>query len=137
MAESTILEFQPEYELVWENPDYSSSSGFAAQTISLDLSGYTFVKVEAHLSEADHTRGESPIIPIHDGPVSSNVKFLTCMSSNIYNTESTGNPYAYTRAIYASETGVTFGAAYRRNMSSTSAGTTNTNWVIPTRIWAF
>ena len=127
MADSIIEHLQREWELVWENE--SPDANFAAQTLSLDLSKYRFVRIEAAFTTATF------LTSITDISIDQGISYLVVFNTTFYST-STGTPRLYTRKADVTTTGITFSTGYYKNTNGTAAPTKGTNYIIPRRIWA-
>lgn len=108
-------------ELVWENA--SPNSSFAAQTLTLDLSGSRFVIVETKASNSNDFRH---IKVIRIG--------TTTYLDTLINVAANSTVYARTRSCTVNADGVEFGSAYNRQITSTGT-TQNDAFAIPIRIY--
>jgi len=122
-----------EWELIWENP--SPTSSFAAQIISLNLAKYGWVKVEARLATAENDFAITMDIPVgtQDNYQQEVLQMVNRMTTDI----AAGEMYAYSRGLWATESGVTFLDCTRRRLNTTSdaANSTQNARVVPLRIW--
>lgn len=103
-----------EWPVLWENAN--PSSNFAAQTVTVDLSDWSWIAVGAAVG----TTGTSEMITL--------VRNGTSTTISLPNVGST--QYFYKRSITVSPTGVTFSTGYRN-----TTGTTGTSYCIPLRIY--
>lgn len=111
-------------DLLWTNS--SPTSSFAAQTLSLDLSGYQAIIVE---SVVDTTY-------LADAIVSLFCKIGTSGYMNsIYDVDGSGYTSAYLRKFTVSATGVTFKAGVYKYSNSSTTGTTYNPANVPVRIY--
>ena len=132
MAESIIEQRQPDWVLVWTNT--SPSATFGAQTVAVDLSSYSWSRIEIKFSIGDTTHCNYFTMPVESSSYS-NKKQVSILTSTFYS-GSSGAPYVFTRDVNATSTGVTFSACYRKTLAGTTAGSTVTDRSIPLRIWA-
>lgn len=102
------------WDELWTNED--ETSNFAAQTVSLDLSGWAFIAIVTRFSTT-HNYKTINIIRVGD----------TCPldTGNLYSTM-----YTAKRSAAVSESGVTFSTGYRN-----TTGTTGTDYCIPVAIY--
>ena len=112
------------WQLVWTNA--SPSSSFAAQTVSVDLSGFDLVAIEYCYQNTQLTR----------------CYVVFCFSLGymiewfaISSLSGSGAKYAYTRRSTVNSTGVTFEACYNAATNSTSAGSAANDHGIPIYIY--
>lgn len=99
---------------LWTNS--APSSNFSAQTVPLDLSGYTWVAIIAHMS----TSGTADT-----------THFVRVGSSVVLNCPNLGSTqYFYKREASVASNGITFGTGYRNN-----TGTSGANYCIPIAIY--
>ena len=103
-----------EWPVLWTNP--SPTSNFSAQTVSVDLSDWSWVAIGAAVS----TSGTSEIITFARNGTST-----TLSLPNIGGTQ-----YFYKRSVTVSPTGVTFSTGYRNTNGTTGAG-----YCIPLKIY--
>lgn len=107
---------------VWENG--SPTSNFAAQTVALDLSGASEIRIEYRLSTTSETRYFT------DGFINGQVLPVTGMSSL-----SSTTAYLLIRNATPSATGVAFQTAYRRSTVATTAASSSPGYMIPVAIY--
>lgn len=103
------------YDLLWENPNTKAT--FAAQTISLDLSGYDFIGVEVVSAYNSEAQFHSTIQMIPKDGVAHYAVIL----------HATGN-YNFMRAFTMSDDGVVITEGYRN-------GSHGTGYCIPAKIY--
>ena len=108
---------------LWTNA--SPTSDFAAQTISLNLSGYKYVLVR-YLYSKDY-QNEDQIAVVKVGR-SAYLTFTGAASSG------SGNIFLSQRRISVGSTSVAFGAPLYKNYSSTAKPTANNKYCIPVEI---
>ena len=133
MAESIIPHLANKWTLVWEKGSETSRS---AGTISVDLSGYSWIRIEfIQQTGSSYNYGiyqEYPVGGVTNVGSGSNYTFNSSFRST-----STGNPNVCNRSVTAVTTsGVTISAGMYKNSSGTTASTSNNSYVIPCRIWA-
>lgn len=121
-AVGNALDIKAEIKLVWENA--SPSSSFAAQTVSIDLSGADFVIVEFSATTTGSARPATIIANGKQGVL-----------SWLANATAGYEILLMSRNATVSDTGIYFDKAYRKTISSTTATENNTS-AIPTRIYA-
>lgn len=116
---------------LWTNA--SPTSNFAAQTISLDLSDYDFVKIEYLMATDGKTDGVYNYNYVYacECPVGKTC-ILDFVGSQYGGTSYT--PTSNARRAKVIETGIQFGTAIQKAMGSTTA-TTNSNTIIPFAIY--
>ena len=131
MADNLVQHLQREWELVWTNS--APTSNFTAQTVSLDLSGYAFIRIQARCT-ASATRSNYFDIPIGGSPHTSG-HYLEMFNTTATST-STGSLYGTRRKVTATTTGVTFSTGYYKPTNNTNAPTSDASRIIPVRIWA-
>lgn len=110
---------------VWENA--SPNSNFAAQTLSIDLSGYSFVKI---VTQQNLSSGSSHLTTVHDIPVGKTSHMAMVGSVN------SQGQLTISRDATVSKSGISFETAYYKTTSSTAAGTAVTDSLIPLVIYA-
>ena len=131
MAQSKIIpDGMNDWELIWENP--SPTSGFAAQTLSLNLAKYGWVRIE--------TRGSTSTAAklVQDVEVLDDSLDTLIQMTNLYRTDTAaGAIYSYSRVVSATPTGITISDCSRRRLNTTSdsANSTQNGNIIPLRIW--
>lgn len=108
---------------IWENA--SPSSSFAAQTISLDLSGYTAIAVMFHYSNATETSGVR--MAFVDGSAYEAAQFNGIQNSGI--------TYVSRRTFTVTAAGVDFAAAYHKATNSTASVSADNGYMIPVAIY--
>ena len=116
-----------DWKLLWTNPD-SIGSNFSAQTVSLNLSNYSELKIyAAHYDGVDtsHT-GWGEYIQIVPIGVQSAITLSVVSSNKVV--------YTNYRYVYASSTGVTFGVGIECNTSNGMSQVANS--MQPLRIYA-
>lgn len=107
---------------VWENG--SPTSNFAAQTVDLDLSGASEIRIEYRLSTTSETRCFT------DGFINGQALPVTGMS-NLSSTTA----YLLIRNATPSATGVVFQTAYRRSTVATTSASSSPGYMIPVAIY--
>lgn len=107
---------------VWENGN--PTSNFSAQTVDLDLSGYSEIRIEYRLSTTSETRYFA------DGFINGQVLPVIGMSSL-----SSTTAYLLIRNATPSSTGVSFQTAYRRSTVATTAASSSPGYMIPVAIY--
>lgn len=108
-------------KLLWSNA--SPTSGFAAQTISLDLSGYDFVAIQ-------HRWGTT-VEDYHFSIVGKSKKTHLKQLENA----SYANVILTSRGVTVTNTGVTFEAGYSKTIYSSSSGGSQATSLIPVAIY--
>ena len=114
-------------DLLWTNPDPDNSSGFASQTVSIDLSNYTGIILEGKNRYSVSNTGFDgqhihEIIPVGSGNFRLTYGFLQSGSSY----------YFMTRTIDVQSNGVFFGDGYQHGSSGV---TLEQSRAIPVRIY--
>lgn len=120
----------PDWELIWENDNPSAS--FAAQTLSLNLAKYGWVKVEVHWSTST-IRSQIFDIPVDEDP---NTAIFQLTNAQLP-TEPAGGMYSLSRLCQVLPDSVFFQDCSRRRLNTTSdsANSTQNGYLVPTRIW--
>lgn len=117
-------------DLVWTNP--SPTSTFAAQTVSIDLSKYSFVWIQFSVnSTGTNPNSFTALFPVNGD------SFQTQASINV--SGNTGSPCnCVTRIVTPILSGVTFSSGYQKftNVDNTQP-TVADNRAVPLYIWAF
>lgn len=113
------------WTLKWTNSNMTST--FAAQTVSLDLTGYTEVKIEFKFTDT-----------------TTNSTYLTSFGrigqgeySGIYFGQftATGAMYFYARYFTPTSAGIQFAICNRKQTTSTAVAETKNEFLIPHKIW--
>ena len=117
-----------QWTLVWQNAS-AIGSDFAAQTIAIDLSGKTELKIYAA-----HADGMDPSIPFAWGTYIQIVPIGVQTSISLSVTASNKASFTNYRYVLASATGVTFGSGIE--CSTTSGASTVANSMQPLKIFA-
>lgn len=110
--------------LLWENA--APTSAFAAQTISLDLSDYNWVLIWINkrmepAAELTHSFAYLCMVGASND--------IACLTPSLE-----GMPYAFTRFVTVTSTGIAFDACYWKYLNTTSK-TYDNGYHIPTRIY--
>ena len=108
---------------LWDNP--STSGSFAAQTVNIDLSGYSAIAIMFHYSNATAT--SSLRLSLVDGSAYEAVQFNGIQNSGI--------TYISRRTYTVTAAGVTFAAAYHKATNSTASVSADNGYMIPVAIW--
>lgn len=122
-----------DWELIWENEDPSAS--FAAQTVSLNLAKFGWVKIEAMWSPSYSTR-----VQIVESAVPHGSDTLTAFLqyTNLANpADAAGTVYSLSRLCEISQVGINFYGCSRRRLNTTSdsSNSTQNGYLVPQRIW--
>lgn len=113
-----------EWDLLWENA--SLSSAFAAQDITLNLSGYDFLMCVYAYATSTPTPRQSNIFPNTIG-TSVTVQFISGVSA--------ATAYVNIRSASISETGIHFSSSYRRSLNATAAPSEGSGQCIPVAVY--
>lgn len=126
MASGTIK--TPGWKLVWTNQN--PSNNFGSQTVSLDLSAYSEIKIQTVLNNSSMAYFYYDFF---------NINGLTTILDHVYNVQTDGNSYfcGVEREVTTSSTGIVFSNATSKASNSSSKGTTENNRLVPIKIWAW
>lgn len=113
-----------EWTQVWSNS--APTTSFSAQTISLDLSGYSEIKLLARMTTGTNIRTE----------ITAELDGCEYPITIVGQTSSAAAMRFYRRGIKPSATGVTFTEAVYKNFNNTSAAVSSNTSMIPLTIWA-
>ena len=115
------------WTLVWTNQ--SPSSDFAAQTVQVDLSAYSEIKIQTTLNNSQLAYFYYDIF---------NIDGLISFINHVFNIQTDSNAYfaAVARVVTASSTGIVFGDATVKDSNVSSKGTTANIRLVPIKIWA-
>lgn len=127
MANGIAEHFMREWDLMWTNP--SPTESFSPKTISLDLSGYMFIRIQFRL-------GTAASRSVYVDAVIGEEDYSAEMFNSPLISTSTGAMYGCARAFSSTSNGVTFSTAYKKPTNATTARTADNDYVLPVRIWA-
>jgi hypothetical protein len=119
-VDAMIEALKPKCDLLWTNPDVTSS--FAAQTIELDLSGYDFVLVEAYG------------VPSSENPVFNafaRVKGCSALEGQLFPEAAMMSCRTFTTSVSQ----VSFNRAISSKFGQSNSWDTNNDTVIPYQIY--
>lgn len=112
--------------LLWTNPSPLSSAGFAAQTLSLDLSKYEGVLIESLINTNSTLDGfRMPVYVPKDGVQ----KYVEAGQLKVVPPASNFGATIYSRLVTVTDSGITFSTGYA------GPSTTNNTACIPYRIY--
>lgn len=115
-------------ELLWTNPSFESGSTFAPQTVSVDLSGYTFIMIEFLPFGQQWYDWAGKAMRLYPVGSTGNLEFMLLNQSF-----TPAVPECVSRLFHTSSSGVTF----QNNVYSNNGGYTNlrNDWGVPTKIY--
>ena len=135
MAECIVEHNAKGWTLVWENP--SPTSAFAAQTVELDLTNYSWAMLEIISGTGSNNyTAQYFSIPIEETKRLAVIK-MNILNSSFHTSATTTTPNLLGRMIdNYDKTGISFKRGVYKAANNTNANTKSNNYCYPTRIWA-